>query len=81
MGRPHASWLQLVDQHLKEMGMGQASAWWMARGPWSTGGKWTQQFLGCGKWTQLSFSHRILILNHCGVLNFLLKQNGLFNSW
>ena len=25
MGRPHASWLQQVDQHLKEMGMGQAS--------------------------------------------------------
>ena len=31
MGRPHASWLQQVDQHLKEMGMGQASAWGMAR--------------------------------------------------
>ena len=27
MGRPHASWLQQVDQHLKEMVMGQASAW------------------------------------------------------
>ena len=24
-GRPRASWLQQVDQHLKEMGMGQAS--------------------------------------------------------
>ncbi len=31
MGRPRASWLQHVDQHLKEMGMGQASAWGMAR--------------------------------------------------
>ena len=31
MGRPCASWLQQVDQHLKEMGMGQASAWGMAR--------------------------------------------------
>ena len=31
MGRPHASWLQQVDQHLKEMWMGQASAWGMAR--------------------------------------------------
>ena len=31
MGRPHASELQQVDRHLKEMGMGQASAWWMAR--------------------------------------------------
>ena len=31
MGRSHASWLQQVDQHLKEMGMGQASAWGMAR--------------------------------------------------
>ena len=31
MGRPRASWLQQVDQHLKEMGMGQASAWGMAR--------------------------------------------------
>ena len=30
-GRPRASWLQKVDQHLKEMGMGQASAWRMAR--------------------------------------------------
>ena len=26
MGRLHASWFQQVDQHLKEMGMGQASA-------------------------------------------------------
>ena len=31
MGRPRASWLQQVDRHLKEMGMGQASAWGMAR--------------------------------------------------
>ena len=30
-GRPRVSWLQQVDQHLKEMGMGQASAWGMAR--------------------------------------------------
>jgi len=29
-GRPRASWLQQVDQHLKEMGMGQASSWGMA---------------------------------------------------
>ena len=26
MGRPSALWLQQVDQHLKEMGMGQASS-------------------------------------------------------
>ena len=31
MGRPRASWLQQVDRNLKEMGMGQASAWGMAR--------------------------------------------------
>ena len=31
MGRPHASCLQQVDRHLKEMGMGQGSAWGMAR--------------------------------------------------
>ena len=33
MGLPRASWLQQVDRHLKEMGMGmgQASAWGMAR--------------------------------------------------
>ena len=31
MGRPRASWLQQVDRHLKEMGMGQVSAWGMAR--------------------------------------------------
>ena len=30
-GRQHASWLQQVDQHLKEMGMGEASAWGMVR--------------------------------------------------
>ena len=43
-GRPRASWLQQVDQHLKKMGMGQASAWGMARWRlWSTGGKWTQR--------------------------------------
>ena len=28
---PCALWLQQVDRHLKEMGMGQASAWGMAR--------------------------------------------------
>ena len=33
MGRPRAWWMQKVDRHLKEMGMGQASAWGMAR--WS----------------------------------------------
>ena len=31
MGRPRASWLEQVDQHLKETGMGQASACGMAR--------------------------------------------------
>ena len=31
MGRPRGSWLQQVDRHLKEMGMGQASAWGVAR--------------------------------------------------
>ena len=31
MGRPRASSLQQVHRHLKEMGMGQASAWRMAR--------------------------------------------------
>ena len=31
MGRPHASWLQQVDWHLKEMRMGQSSTWGMAR--------------------------------------------------
>ena len=31
MGRPRASWLQQVDQHLGEMGMDRASAWGMAR--------------------------------------------------
>ena len=44
LGRPRASWLQQVDQHLKEMGMGQASAWgWPDGGPWSSGKKWTQR--------------------------------------
>ena len=31
MGRPRSSRLQQVDQHLKVMGMGQVSAWGMAR--------------------------------------------------
>ena len=31
MGQSRSSWLQQVDQYLKEMGMGQASAWGMAR--------------------------------------------------
>ena len=31
MGRPRTLWLQQVDQQLKEMGMGQASAFGMAR--------------------------------------------------
>ena len=30
-GRPHASWLQQVDQHMKEVRMGQASAWGKVR--------------------------------------------------
>jgi len=44
MGRPRASWLQQVDQHFKEMAMGQASAWGLARQKLlETGGKWTQR--------------------------------------
>ena len=31
MGQPRAPWLQQVDRHLKEMGMGQSSAQRMAR--------------------------------------------------
>ena len=31
MGRPRALWLQQVDPHLMEMGMGQASAWGLVR--------------------------------------------------
>ena len=31
MGRPRASWLQQVDCHLKEIRIGQASAWGVAR--------------------------------------------------
>ena len=31
MDRPRSSWLQQVDRHLKEMGMGQTSAWAVAR--------------------------------------------------
>ena len=31
MGRRRASWLQQLDEHLKEMRMGQASAWGMGR--------------------------------------------------
>ena len=46
MGRPRASWLQQVDQHLKEMGMGQVRhlpEGWPDGGLWSTDGKWTQR--------------------------------------
>ena len=44
MGRRCASCLQQVDRHLKDMGMGQASAWGMARRrPLEYGGKLTQQ--------------------------------------
>ena len=50
MGRPRASWLQQLEQHLKEMGMGQASAWgWPDGGPWSTGGKWMWQHAALGQ--------------------------------
>ena len=31
MGRPRASWVQQIDQHLEEMGVGEASACGMAR--------------------------------------------------
>uniref|UniRef100_A0A8C4QSD2 Uncharacterized protein n=1 Tax=Eptatretus burgeri TaxID=7764 RepID=A0A8C4QSD2_EPTBU len=31
MGRPCSSWLQQVNQNLKEIGMGQESAWDLAR--------------------------------------------------
>ena len=31
LGRPHALWLQQFDQHVKEMGMGHAFAWGVAR--------------------------------------------------
>jgi len=44
MGRPRSSWLQQVDRHLKEMGMGQhLPGGWPDGGPWSTGEKWTQR--------------------------------------
>ena len=40
MGRPRASSLQKVDQHLKEMGMARhLPVGWSDGGPWSTGGK------------------------------------------
>ena len=43
MGRPRALWLQQVDKHLKEMGMGQASAWGMERRrPLESRRKWMQ---------------------------------------
>ena len=42
MGRPRASWLQQVDQHLKEMGIARhLPGGWPDGGPWSTGGTWT----------------------------------------
>ena len=44
MGRPRALWLQQVDQHLKEMGMGlDLPGGWPDGGPWSTDRKWTQR--------------------------------------
>ena len=44
MGQPRASWLQQVDQHLTEMGWARhLPGGWPGGGPWSTGGKWTQQ--------------------------------------
>ena len=43
MGRPRASWLQQVDQHLKEMGWARRLlGGWPDGGPLSTGGKWMQ---------------------------------------
>ena len=36
--------MQQVDRHLKEMGMARyLPGGWPDRGPWSTGGKWTQR--------------------------------------
>ena len=43
MGRPRASWLQQVDKHLKEMGMGEASTWGMASRRSLERRKWTQR--------------------------------------
>ena len=43
LGRPRASWLQQVDLHLKEMGMGHLPGGWPDRGPRTSGGKLTQQ--------------------------------------
>ena len=44
MGGPCASLFQQVDWHLKEMGMGQESAWGCPDGgSWSAGGKWPQR--------------------------------------
>ena len=40
MGRTRASWLQQIDQHLKEMGIGEASPWGIAR---LRPLEWTQQ--------------------------------------
>ena len=41
MGRPRALWVQQVNRHLKEMGIGQVFAWGIARWrPWRTDEKW-----------------------------------------
>ena len=57
MSRPRASWLQQVDQHLKEMGMGQESAWGVARQrPLEYRGKWTQRHAALH--LHLPFPHR-----------------------
>ena len=42
--RPRASWLQQVDQLLKEIGWARhLPVGWPDGGPWSTGRKWTQR--------------------------------------
>jgi len=44
MGRPRSSWLQQVDQHLKEGGWARHLAGeWADGGPWCTSGKSTQR--------------------------------------
>ena len=44
MGRPRSSWLQQVDQHLKEGGWARHLAVeWADGGPWCTSGKSTQR--------------------------------------
>ena len=55
MGRPRTSWLQQIDQHLMEMGIGQESAWGIGQ----------ESAWGMARWRPLEYRQKVDAVTYC----------------